>query len=55
MKTQEDSVKTKKSDEDPVVLEAITELEKSFGLGVARKSRIISRGFSLNEIVKDSK
>ncbi len=31
---------------------ASSELEKSFGLGVAKKSFIVSRGFSLNEIVK---
>ena len=35
--------------------ETLAELEKSFGLGTAKKSRIVSRGFTLNEIVKDSK
>tara|TARA_B100000886_G_C20294798_1_gene437047 strand:- start:584 stop:754 length:171 start_codon:yes stop_codon:yes gene_type:complete len=38
-----------------VLEESLFELEKSFGLGSARKSRIVSRGFTLNEIVKDSK
>lgn len=36
-----------------LVQEAIEEMEKSFGKGVKKKSRIVSRGFSLNELVKD--
>lgn len=35
--------------------QASKELEKSFGLGVAKKSFMVSRGFSLNEIVKAGK
>ena len=30
-------------------------VEKTFGLGAAKKSLIVSRGFTLNEIVKASK
>jgi hypothetical protein len=36
-----------------LVQEAIQEMEKSFGTGVKKKSRIVSRAFSLNELVKD--
>ena len=39
--------------EKRLVEEAILELEKSFGSGSKRKSKIVSRGFSLNELVKD--
>lgn len=55
MKTANNDVKHEEVDEKPVVVEAISEIEKSFGLGVAKKSRIVSRAFTLNEIVKDSK
>ena len=43
-------------DQEPkIIQEALQEMEKSFGLGTNKKSRIVSRGFSLNEIVEDSK
>lgn len=38
---------------DKIIEEAILELEKSFGAGSAKKSKIVSRAFSLNELVKD--
>ena len=44
-------LKEETSEEKPAK-KATAELEKSFGLGISKKSFIVSRGYSLNEIVK---
>ncbi len=38
-----------------IVLEALEKMNESFGAGVKKKSRVISTGFTLNEIVKDER
>ena len=38
-----------------IVLEALEKMNESFGTGVKKKSRVISTGFTLNEIVKDER
>lgn len=48
---QQDS--EEKDTNNKVIEEALAELEKSFGSGVTKKSKIVSRGFSLNELVKE--
>ena len=48
----EDSKKEESEDKDTKILvEAVAEMEKSFGLGTSKKSKLVSRGFTLNEIV----
>lgn len=44
-----------KEEGSKILQEALVEMEKTFGLGLAKKSRIVSRPFTLNEIVKDDK
>ena len=55
MKTKEDDKSKDTSEEKTKLVEgAITEMEKTFGLGSVKRSRIVTRGFSLNEIVESS-
>lgn len=55
MKTKADTETKDTSEEKTKLVEgAIAEMEKTFGLGSVKRSRIVTRGFSLNEIVESS-
>ncbi len=52
MKNSTDMTTNEDAPQEKPEKKATTELEKSFGLGTSKKSFIVSRGYSINEIVK---